>query len=150
MSDVKEVVAAWSNYLDTVPNWEVLIEGIEPKVGGCGLVYELNNPIDRPDESFAIADMRGLALSEPHRHANDETEIYFVLKGMGKIAVGDKVQDLHPGVTVITPPETMHVTLPAKDLILAVVNTPPFEFENYVVMPEDDPGVSEAIAKLRS
>jgi hypothetical protein len=65
MADMQEVVGAWQSYLNTVENWEALVKGVEPKVGGCGLVYELPNPIERPNESFAIADMRELDISEP-------------------------------------------------------------------------------------
>lgn len=148
MSNMNEVVGAWQGYLDSAPHWEKLVEGIEPKVGGCGLVYEVSNPIDRPDESFAIADMRSLDVSEPHKHINGETEIYFVLEGVGKIAVGTQVQDLQPGTVIVTPPDTMHVTLPNKDLVLAVVNTPPFELDNYVVVNEDDPIVVSALGEL--
>ncbi len=145
-----EVVGAWGEYLKTMGDWKVLVEGIEPKTGGCGLVYEVPNPIDRPNESFAIADMSKLELSEPHSHANGETEIYFVIQGVGKIAVGEEIVELKPGVSVVTPPDTMHCTLPGKDLVLAVVNTPPFEMDNYIVSDAADPSVARAIQKLKA
>jgi mannose-6-phosphate isomerase-like protein (cupin superfamily) len=145
-----EVVRVWEDYFKTISNWKVLIEGIEPKDGGCGLVYELPNPIDRPNESFAIADMTNLEISEPHMHANGETEIYFVIQGVGRIAVGDEITELAPGVTIVTPPETTHVTLPGEGLVLAVVNTPPFELDNYVSQSETEPQVAQAIALLRA
>lgn len=148
MADIQETVAAWEGYLATVDDWKALVEGIEPKVGGCGLVYEVPNPINRPSESFAIADMSNLDVSEPHRHINGETEIYTVLQGGGKIAVGNEVHELAPGMTIVTPPDTMHVTIPERDLVLAVVNTPPFNADNYVSMTEDDPVVAEALQKL--
>lgn len=148
MADMNEIVGAWSGYLATVDNWETLIGGIEPKVGGCGLVYEVPNP-NRPDESFAIADMRQLELSEPHMHINGETEIYFVVQGVGKIAVGNEIHDLAPGTSIVTPPDTVHITLPGKDLVLAVVNTPPFEIDNYVVVNSDEEAVSLAIKQLK-
>lgn len=151
MADMQEVVSAWDEYLATVDNWETLVEGIEPKVGGCGLVYELPNPIDRPEESFAIADMRQLELSDPHKHINGETEIYFVVQGVGKIAVGGKLHNLEPGTSIVTPPDTVHITLPGKDLVLAVVNTPPFDADNYVsVSPERDEAVESTIKQLRA
>lgn len=150
MAEIQEVVAAWNEYLGTVKNWHTLVEGIEPKVGGCGLVYEVPNPIERPGESFAIADMRQLELSEPHKHINGETEIYFVIQGAGKIAVGSEIHELKPGTTIITPPGTIHVTLPTENLVLAVVNTPPFELENYVVASINDAEVKSAIEKLQA
>lgn len=149
MAGMNEVVRAWSEYLATVDNWETLVEGIEPKVGGCGLVYEVPNPIERPDESFAIADMRQLEISEPHKHINGEAEIYFVVQGVGKIAVGNEIHDLAPGTSIVTPPDTVHITLPGKDLVLAVVNTPPFDIANYVVVNADDEAVSSTIKQLK-
>lgn len=150
MADMNEVVGVWSEYLATVGNWETLVEGIEPKVGGCGLVYEVTNPIERPDESFAIADMRQLELSEPHKHINGEFEIYFVIQGVGKIAVGNEIFPLNPGVSIVTKPDTVHITLPGKDLVLAVVNTPPFNIDNYVVVDSKDDAVNNAIEALKA
>ena len=60
---------------------------IHPKPTGCGPVYELKNPIERPNESFAIADMREIQVAEPHYHP--ETEIYFVLEGRGRMFIRD-------------------------------------------------------------
>jgi mannose-6-phosphate isomerase-like protein (cupin superfamily) len=150
MSQTQEAVKAWSEYLQTVDNWEALIEGIEPKVGGCGLVYELPNPIERPNESFAIADMRELELSEPHKHINGETEVYFVIQGMGKIAVGGEIYALTPGTNIVTPPDTIHITLPTQGLVLAVVNTPPFELDNYVVVDQKSKSVTSVVSQLRA
>jgi mannose-6-phosphate isomerase-like protein (cupin superfamily) len=150
MADMQEVVGAWQSYLNTVENWEALVKGVEPKVGGCGLVYELPNPIERPNESFAIADMRELDISEPHKHINGETEIYFVIQGAGKIAVGSEMRDLIKGDVVVTPPDTVHVTLPDDELILAVVNTPPFNADNYVVLDENDQAIAKILVHLRA
>jgi len=147
---MREVVEVWQEYLGTAQNWQTLVENIEPKVGSCGLVYEVPNPIERPGESFAIADMRELELSEPHKHINGETEIYIVIQGVGKIAVGGDIHDLKPGVFIVTPPDTVHITLPSKDLVLAVVNTPPFELDNYVVADLSEEAVASALDKLKA
>ena len=149
MAEIQEVVDVWNRYLETLDDWQRMVEGIEPKVGGCGLVYEVPNPIERPNESFAIADMRQLELFEPHKHINSEIEIYFVVQGVGKIAVGNEIHDLAPGTSIVTPPDTVHITLPGKDLVLAVVNTPPFEIDNYVVVNSDEKTASSAIKQLR-
>ncbi len=150
MANIDEVVGVWREYLSDMPSWEVLVEGITPKVGGCGLVYELPNPISRENESFAIADMRDLELSDPHKHINGETEIYFVLQGVGRIAVSDDIQELAQGTVIVTPPDTVHITLPGKELVLAVVNTPPFELDNYVSVPSTDTEVAGALSVLTS
>ncbi len=150
MAEMNDVVEVWQNYLSTVPDWQKLVEGIEPKASTCGDVYEIPNPIARPNESFAIADMRQLELSEPHKHTGGETEIYIVIQGTGRIAVGSTVEELLPGSVIVTPPETIHITLPLADLVLAVINTPPFEFKNVVNVPETDPSAAEMISALRT
>jgi mannose-6-phosphate isomerase-like protein (cupin superfamily) len=148
--EIQEVVVAWKGYLATIGNWQTLITNVEPKVGGCGLVYELPNSINRPNESFAIADMRQLELSEPHKHSNGEVEIYVVLQGSGRITVGAELQELAPGTVIVTPTETVHIVRPGKDLVLAVVNTPPFNADNYTTADKRDPAVAAAIAKLQA
>jgi mannose-6-phosphate isomerase-like protein (cupin superfamily) len=150
MSEIDEVVSFWEGHLATFGRWEEQVKGIVPKVGGCGLVYELEPLPERPNESFAIADMRDLELAEPHKHINGEVEIYFVLQGVGRIAVGDAIIELAPGVSVVTPPDTVHITLPVKDLVLAVINTPPFEANNVVSQDPTDPKIATTITSLQS
>lgn len=150
-SEINDVLAVWQPYVASIKDWEALVTGIEPKEGGCGLVYELPNPIEgRPNESFAIADMRNLDISEPHKHINGETEIYIVISGVGKIAVGNNMSPLTPGTTIVTPPDTMHCTLPDEGLVLAVINTPPFNIDNYVSLNENDRAVAETLVLLRA
>lgn len=141
MSDYSErmdsVVAAWQPYIDSIDDWQALVRGVEPKPTGCGPIYELDNPLtDRQEESFAIADMRDLIVSEPHYHPNGETEIYVVLTGIGKVIVGGREQPLEAGTVVVTPPDTTHFTVPKQNLVLAVVNTPSFNPANYVPIVE--------------
>ncbi len=150
-SEIDDVLKAWQPYVEIIGNWESKVKDVTPKQGGCGLVYELPNPIDgRPNESFAIADMRNLYMSEPHKHINGETEIYIVISGVGKIAVGSDILNLAPGTTIVTPPDTMHCTKPDKDLVLAVINTPPFKLENYVSLSETDIAIGDILSKLKA
>lgn len=114
----KLVLDAWKPYINAIDDWKMLVRNIEPKLTGCGFVYELPNPQNRPRESFAIADMRQIDISEPHKHINDETEIYFVLQGTGKLAVGAETYNLVPGMSVVTPPDTAHCTLSNKELVM--------------------------------
>ncbi len=149
MTEALDTAKIWSDYLQSVGEWESLVEGVQPKVGGCGIVYELPNPIDRPNESFAIADMRDLDLAQPHKHI-DETEIYIVLRGAGKIAVGQDIRTLYRGERVVTPPDTVHITKPHKGLVMAVINTPPFNAENYVAVDPREQTVIDAVERLSS
>jgi len=139
-SQIVPVVSAWQRYLIKVSSWQALIEGQEPKQTDCGPVYELPNPINRPSESFAVADMRSIDLAGPHYHSGGESEIYIVLEGAGLTVVGGKEFKLRPGSIVVTPPDTAHFTIP-NGLVLAVVNTPPFNSSNYVALSDSDPDV---------
>lgn len=134
----KQVLGTWLPYVESITDWEELVDGIESKSTSCGPVYELPNPIDRPNESFAIADMRNLPFAEPHYHKNGEVEIYIVLQGMGLSVVGRQEQKMTKGSVIITPPDTTHFTIPDKDLVLAVVNTPPFNPDNAVSISQTD------------
>lgn len=137
MADIQEVVETWKAYVDTVEDWRELVASIEPKQGGCGLVYELSNPIDRPNESFAVADMSELKVAEPHYHPDGVTEIYIVLEGLGLTVVGGTEQEVSPGDVIVTPPNTAHFTVP-DNLVLAVINTPPFQEGDYIPLTDTD------------
>ncbi len=134
-----DLIEVWSKCLKDL-DWEPLVEGVEPKPTGCGLVYEVESPLNRPNESFAIADMRGLYETEPHFHLK-EHEIYFVLQGTGIVCVGGVEYQVRPGDAIPTPPHTAHFTVPNADLVLGVVNSPPFRAENYVALGGSDPKV---------
>lgn len=150
MASLTPTIRAWSEYLKSHKDWRTLIVGIDPRSSGCGLIYEIANPIERPNESFAIADMRQLEISEPHLHRHGETEIYIVLEGSGGTVVGHDVYRLHPGDVIVIAPGTIHITIPASGLILAVINTPPFAASNYVPLAPDSADVVKALARLRS
>ena len=151
-ANIEAAVAAWQPYIETIGDWQELVGGLEPKPTGCGPVYEPDNPLpDRGEESFAIADMRDVFIAEPHYHPNGETEIYFVLTGVGKVVVGGKENPVKPGSVVVTPPDTAHFTIPEKDLVIAVVNVPSFNPDNYVPVTDTDKEVgfdNEQLARL--
>jgi mannose-6-phosphate isomerase-like protein (cupin superfamily) len=128
-SSLESLITAWHSYLLTIGEWQDVIRGIVPRTTGCGLIYELVNPLGRSQESFAIADMRGLKVAEPHYH-HLETEVYFILQGSGLFVIAGNEQFLEKGSFLVIPPETAHYVLPKEDLILAVINTPPFKIEN--------------------
>lgn len=149
--NVDELVAAWQAYFKTVDEWQELIEGVEPKATGCGPVYELENRLGRTNESLAIADMRSIKYATPHYHANGEAEVYFVLNGSGLVVVGNEEKQAEKSDVVVIPPDTAHYTIPDKvhGLVLAVVNTPPFNPENAVDIVEDSPEVAFDLSKFK-
>jgi mannose-6-phosphate isomerase-like protein (cupin superfamily)/predicted metalloenzyme YecM len=136
---IAEIVNTWQWYLRGVADWNLLIKDIAPKKTSCGPVYELESPIHRPNESFAIADMRNVPFAMPHYHV--ETEIYFVLQGSGLVVVGGEEQPIQRNSTVIIPQDVAHFVVPERDLVLAVVNTPPFRVENLIHLHEDNEAV---------
>lgn len=138
--EIQESVSAWSEFLKN-QNWEQLIVGKNPEQCGCGLVYELPNYLGRAQESFAIADMRNIAFSEPHYHSAEVTEIYFILQGAGIVVVGDTEYTVKAGDVIVTPPLTTHYVIPDKECVLAVVNIPAFRIEDYHVVTETNPAV---------
>lgn len=138
MSHIDEIVKVWKEYVDSIEDWQPLVDGVEPKQTSCGPVYEPQSPLtDRP-ETFAISDMRNIEVATPHYHANGETEIYFVIQGSGLTVVGGEEKRIQKGSVVITPPNTTHFTIPEKDLVMVVINSPSFNPANNIDIQETD------------
>lgn len=131
----QESVTTWSEFLKN-NSWQDMIVGRKPESCGCGLVYDLPNYLNRPGESFALADMRGITYSEPHYHSAGVTEIYFFLQGEALVVVGGKEMHATVGTVIVTPPLTAHYVIPDKECVLAVVNVPAFRIEDYHVVTE--------------
>lgn len=130
------MIHTWQKYLYGFKKWEDLVKSITPKKTGCGKIYELGQPLDRPNEDLAIADMREVLFTQPHYHL--ETEIYFVLQGMGLVVVGTKEASLQKGSIILVPSNIAHYTIPKADLVIAVVATPPYNPKNSVPLYEEN------------
>jgi len=139
--DVQALVAIWKRYVDSIDDWQAVAHTVEPKVLGCGPVYELGFPLDRSGENFAMCDMRGVAFAEPHYHPTGNWEIYFVLQGAATVVLGGEERQVTKGDVIVIPPDTGHFTVPADDFVIAMVNTPPFKLENYIPLTESNPDV---------
>lgn len=131
-----QLIQKWQQYLQTIEDWKNLITNIVPKECGCGLVYELPHIPTCSNESFAIADMSNLRISEPHYHP--ELEIYFILQGTGLVLVGNTEYSVQKNSIVVIAPNIAHYTVPEKNLVMAVVNMPPFNAQNYVPLMDDN------------
>ncbi len=136
-----EIVKAWKNYVSNLDRWESIVKDVEPKQTACGPVYEPPSPLPDRIETFAISDMRDVKVAYPHYHKNGETEIYFVIQGSGLTVVGGEEIPVKKGSVVITPPDTTHFTIPEKDLVMVVINTPSFNASNIVEPHKTDPKV---------
>lgn len=130
---LQETIQAWQAFLSE-NDWRKLIEGVTPKQTGCGPVYELPNHLERPNESFAIADMREVKVAEPHYHPGECVEIYLVLQGSATVVVGGEEHKVGPGDSVIIPPDNAHFTVPNNEFVIAAVNIPAFQLDHYVVI----------------
>lgn len=137
---LNEVVSAWQHFLATT-DWRSLLDGVTPIVTGCGMVYDLPNFLQRPNEGFAIVDMRQLWYAEPHYHPADNIEIYFVLQGTACVVVGTQEHHVKTGDVVIVPPLMAHFTIPDKQYVIAAINTPPFDPVNYIKVDESNEAV---------
>lgn len=139
----RPLITAWQGYINQ-NNWKDITKNITPKQSDC-LVYELGNPLDRPNEDFAIADMRMAHYSEPHFHPDNNYEIYFVLQGTATLVIGGEEYNVNPGDVAIINPKIVHYAIPDKDFVIAVVNTPPFNLKNYIPIDEDNDVENEIV-----
>lgn len=139
--EIEELISAWQKYIAKMDDWQKVVEGITPKDTYCGPVYEPTSPLDRQNESFAIADMREVKVAEPHYHTGGETETYFVISGSGLTVVGGEELEIKAGDVIVTPPETAHFTIPKENLVMIVINTPPFNPNNNIHVDETKPDV---------
>lgn len=133
-----ELIAVWSIYFAQCDLQEIM-RTHTPITTGCGVVYELPNVLNRIDESCAIVDMRNIAWTEPHYHV--ETEIYFVLQGNGRIVIDRHEQAITAGDVIVVPSNKAHFVIPSDDLIIGVINTPPFNAEHYIPLAESNNAV---------
>lgn len=95
-----EALTTWRAYAEQLTDWQELVKNVVPKQTPYGQIYEPANPLGRPNESFAIADMRQIKLAE-----------------------------------------TAHFTIPKENLVMIVINTPPFTPENCINLNISDPRV---------
>lgn len=135
-NNITETQNVWQNYFKKLIDWRTLVQNSAPIEGNNGLIYSLPNPIERHNESFAIADMSGIIVSEPHYHP--EVELYFLLQGSGFVVIGGKEKLLSKNAPVTIPSNIAHFTVPEKDLVIAIINTPPFDAEHYSVLTENN------------
>ncbi len=140
-ADIQELLSAWRAYCSNIRDWQMLVADVSPKHTGCGVLYELDVHSGRPNESLAIADMRGLAYAEPHYHPPDNWEFYIGLVGSGRVFVGGEEHMVVPGDGVVIPPNTAHFSLPLSGFVIAAVNRPEFKPEIYITLAASNPTV---------
>lgn len=140
MRDRAEV---WKQFLSKPENhWQKLVGSHTPICSPCGTVYPLGNPFQKPDESFAIVDMRNITFAKPHYHPETDVEVYIVLQGSACVVVGYEEFQVKQGDALVIPPNTTHFTIPDNEFVLAVINTPPYKPEHNILVFKHDPSTS--------
>lgn len=135
--EVNDTIDAWQKFIDQ-NDWRELINGVNPKQPDC---YELPNYLNRYNEDFAIVDMSKVSFSDPHYHPEKDVEIYFVLQGSALMVVGLEEQCVINGDVIVIPPYYAHYAIPDKNFVIAAVNIPPFNPNNFILITENQPGV---------
>ncbi len=107
---------------------------------GC-FIFELSNSPE--DEAASMARVRVETGVTTRRHRlRGMTERYLILKGTGRVEVGDlPPADVHPGDVVLIPPDCPQriTNVGEKDLLFLAVCTPRFTPDSY----EEVEGTSE-------
>jgi|GEM_PF-1776946 len=126
---IQEMISVWDTFFKTT-TWQELARPYAPIANGCGTIYALPaNFLNRSNEDCAIVDMRNVKFTEPHYHHN--IEVYFIMQGSGIVVLGNKEHVVSAGDIIFITPNTAHFTIPNNDLVMAVVNTPPYTPEDY-------------------
>lgn len=140
IGDIEGLVFLWRYFIKQL-KWEDVIKNVIPRESGCGLVYEIEATRGLPAGDFAIVDMRNIHVSEPHYHCNGEIEIYFVLAGTALIVVSGIEYQVKTGDVIIIEPNKAHFTIPDKNFVIAAVNIPSFNPENYILLDQTNHSV---------
>ncbi len=100
---------------------------------------EIRSILDRTNsgvvnQSLAEATLPPGAATEPHRHPRSE-EIYYILRGAGRMVVGTEERTVKPGDSILIPPGTRHTirNVGREPLVFLCCCAPPYAHEDTVV-----------------
>jgi mannose-6-phosphate isomerase-like protein (cupin superfamily) len=104
---------------------------------------EVRSILDRTNstarnQSLAEATLPPGAATEPHLHPTTE-EIYYVLRGVGRMTLGTERRAVRPGDGILIPPGTPHSieNVGREPLTFLCCCAPPYSHEDTVLDPED-------------
>lgn len=92
--------------------------------------YLLMGKGDFGSRNLSVTWVEGSAGSEQKRHAHDGSEqVYVVVRGSGRMRVGEEEALVGPGTVVFVPPGTLHSIQGVGDepLVYVSATTPPFD-----------------------
>lgn len=120
---------------------------IKPVLGSCGWIWNLADGNDCPGMSVALCLMPGPAT--PHYHVG-ETEMYYVVRGRGRVTFGHETQLVVPGSCVVIPPQVVHFTVPHELLVMIVTNSPAFSAERMIELSRDHADYIVVMARFQT
>jgi len=102
---------------------------------------EIRSILDRTNSSAANQSLAEAALppggaTDGHRHPVTE-EIYYVLRGAGRMTVGTEQREVGPGDGILIPPGTRHTieNIGQEPLVFLCCCAPPYSHEDTVIEP---------------
>ena len=100
---------------------------------------EIRSILDRTNsgvanQSLAEATLPPGAATEAHRHPHTE-EIYYILRGTGRMTVGTEHRGVGPGDGILIPPGTRHTiqNVGREPLVFLCCCAPPYAHEDTVM-----------------
>jgi len=101
---------------------------------GCRLRELLHPERDDAEISYSLA----MANVEPgkstYRHQLRQTEVYYILQGIGRIHIGDETQEVNEDDAVVIPKNSVQwiENIGENNLVFAVIVSPPWKAEDDV------------------
>jgi mannose-6-phosphate isomerase-like protein (cupin superfamily) len=108
---------------------------------GCRLRELLHPDRDPADISYSLA----IAYVEPgqstYPHYLRQTEVYYIIQGLGRLHIGDEVEDVYEGDAVVIPPEQKQwiENIGQNVLVFAAIVSPPWRAEDDVRVTQTAP-----------
>jgi len=109
---------------------------------------EIRSILDRTNSSASNQSLAEATLSpggatDAHRHPRTE-EIYYVLRGAGRMTVGNEQREVGPGDGILIPPGTRHTieNIGREPLVFLCCCAPPYSHEDTVLESGEERRVS--------